>query len=239
MKRIEGKIAIVTGGSRGIGKAIVQKLINEGAKAVISCDVIEPDYNLENVFFEKLDITDRTSTKNLIEKIEEQFGKIDILVNNAGITKDGLMVRMSEEQFDQVLNVNLKGVFNMTQFVAKSMMKKKSGSIVTISSVVGLHGNPGQTNYAATKAGVIGITKSLAKELGSRGVRANCVAPGFVKTPMTDVLDENMLNDMTKLTALGRLGLPEDIANAVLFLASDESSYITGEVLKVSGGLMM
>ena len=172
-------------------------------------------------------------------KLKKEYGKIDILVNNAGITKDGLLMRMTEDQWDAVINVNLKGVFNMTQAVSRSMLKARKGSIITLSSVVGLHGNPGQTNYAATKGGVIAMSKTWAKEFGARNVRANCVAPGFIQTPMTDVLPEETIKGMLDATPLGRLGQVDDIANAVLFLASDESAFITGEVISVSGGLML
>jgi len=186
-----------------------------------------------------LNVTDREAIKTFVDEVENEYGRIDILVNNAGITKDGLLMRMTEEQWDAVINVNLKGVFNMTQAVSRSMLKARKGSIITLSSVVGLHGNAGQTNYAATKGGVIAMSKCWAKEFGGRNVRANCVAPGFVQTPMTDVLPEETVKGMLAATPLGRLGQVDDIANAVLFLASDESSFITGEVISVSGGLML
>lgn len=239
MNRIEGKVVVVTGSARGIGRAIVEKLANESPKMVISCDMTETTYEQKNIVHKLLNVTDREAIKNFVEEIEKEYGKIDVLVNNAGITKDSLLVRMNEDQWDAVIDVNLKGVFNMTQAIGKSMFKNRKGSIITLSSVVGLHGNPGQTNYAATKGGVIAMTKTWAKELGGRNVRANCVAPGFIRTHMTDTLPEKTIQEMLGATPLGRLGEVEDIANAVLFLASDESSFITGEVLSVSGGLML
>lgn len=241
MNRIEGKIALVTGSARGIGRTIVEKLASEGAELVISCDMGGATFEQANVRHEILNVTDREAIKELVKKIKDEFGRIDILVNNAGITKDAPFVRMSEEAWDAVINVNLKGVFNITQAVAPLMTKNKKGSIITISSVVGLYGNIGQANYAATKGGVIAMTKTWAKELSRKGaqVRANCIAPGFISTPMTDVLPEDVINGMLERTSLGKLGMPEDIANAVLFLASDESSYITGQTLEVSGGLAL
>ena len=239
MNRLEGKIAVVTGSARGIGRAIVEKLSSNGAKMVISCDMGESSYEQANGVHKILNVTDREAIKTFVDEVEKEYGKIDILVNNAGITKDGLLMRMTEDQWDAVINVNLKGVFNMTQAVSRSMLKARKGSIITLSSVVGLHGNPGQTNYAATKGGVIAMSKTWAKEFGARNVRANCVAPGFVQTPMTDVLPEETIKGMLDATPLGRLGQVDDIANAVLFLASDESAFITGEVISVSGGLML
>ena len=241
MNRIEGKIALVTGSARGIGRTIVEKLASEGAEFVISCDMGEATFEQTNVRHEILNVTDRDAIKELVKKIKDEFGRIDILVNNAGITKDAPFVRMSEDAWDAVINVNLKGVFNVTQAVAPLMTKNKKGSIVTISSVVGLYGNIGQANYSATKGGVIAMTKTWSKELARKGaqVRANCVAPGFIATPMTDVLPEDVIKGMLDRTSLGKLGMPEDIANAVLFLASDESAYITGQTLEVSGGLAL
>ena len=229
MNRLEGKIAVVTGSARGIGRAIVEKLAAHGAKMVISCDMGETSYEQKNVVHKILNVTDREAIKTFVDEVEKEYGKIDILVNNA----------MTEDQWDAVINVNLKGVFNMTQAVSRSMLKARKGSIITLSSVVGLHGNAGQTNYAATKGGVVAMSKTWAKEFGGRNVRANCVAPGFIQTPMTDVLSEDTIKGMLDATPLGRLGQVEDIANAVLFLASDESSFITGEVISVSGGLML
>ena len=239
MDRVAGKIALVTGSARGIGRAVVERLANEGAEMVISCDMGEAVYEQKNVRHEILNVTDRAAIAAFVAKLQEEFGRIDILVNNAGITKDALLVRMTEDQWDAVIDVNLKGVFNMTQAVAQIMTKQKSGSIVTLSSVVGLYGNIGQTNYAATKGGVITMTKTWAKELGRKGVRANCVAPGFIVTPMTENLPEKVIEGMKAATPLGKMGMPEDIANAILFLASDEASYITGETLAVTGGLVI
>lgn len=239
MNRVAGKIALVTGSARGIGRAVVERLANEGAEMVISCDMGEAVYEQKNVRHEILNVTDRAAIAAFVAKLQEEFGRIDILVNNAGITKDALLVRMTEDQWDAVIDVNLKGVFNMTQAVAQIMTKQKSGSIVTLSSVVGLYGNIGQTNYAATKGGVITMTKTWAKELGRKGVRANCVAPGFIVTPMTENLPEKVIEGMKAATPLGKMGMPEDIANAILFLASDEASYITGETLAVTGGLVI
>ncbi|MGL4688090.1 MAG: 3-oxoacyl-[acyl-carrier-protein] reductase [Fusobacteriaceae bacterium] len=241
MKRVEGKIALVTGSARGIGRAVVERLAEEGATLVISCDMGEATYEQKNIRHEILNVTDREAVASLVAKIEAEFGRIDILVNNAGITKDALLVRMKEDQWDDVINVNLKGVFNITQAVAPLMTKNKVGSIITLSSVVGLYGNVGQTNYAATKGGVITMTKTWAKELARKGaqIRANCVAPGFIITPMTADLPEKVIEGMKEKTPLGRMGEPKDIANAVLFLASEESSFITGQVLAVTGGLVM
>ncbi|WP_022819805.1 3-oxoacyl-[acyl-carrier-protein] reductase [Fusobacterium russii] len=239
MNRIEGKVVVVTGSARGIGRAIVERLAKENPKMIISCDMGETTYEEKNVVHKILNVTDREAIKTFVEEVENEYGKIDVLVNNAGITKDALLVRMAEDQWDAVIDVNLKGVFNMTQAVGKSMFKARKGSIITLSSVVGLHGNPGQTNYAATKGGVIAMTKTWAKELGARNVRANCIAPGFIRTPMTDVLPEKTIQEMLNATPLARLGEPEDIANAVLFLASDESSFISGETISVGGGLML
>lgn len=239
MNRVSGKIALVTGSARGIGRAVVERLASEGAEMVISCDMGEAVYEQKNVRHEILNVTDRAAIAAFVAKLQEEFGRIDILVNNAGITKDALLVRMTEDQWDAVIDVNLKGVFNMTQAVAQIMTKQKSGSIVTLSSVVGLYGNIGQTNYAATKGGVITMTKTWAKELGRKGVRANCVAPGFIVTPMTENLPEKVIEGMKAATPLGKMGMPEDIANAILFLASDEASFITGETLAVTGGLVI
>lgn len=240
MDRLKGKVAVVTGGARGIGKAISLKYAEEGAQ-VIACDMGEADYTHPNITHKKLNVTDRDAIKTFVKEIVDEFGTIDILVNNAGITKDGFLRRMTEEEWDAVINVNLKGVFNMTQMVAPIMTKKKVGSIITLSSVVGIYGNICQTNYAATKGGVIAMSKTWAKELARKGaqIRSNCIAPGFIKSPMTDVLSERAIEEMLTRVSLHRLGTPEDIANAALFLASDESSYITGQVIEVSGGMTL
>lgn len=239
MNRIEGKVALVTGGAAGIGRAIVERFAAEGAKMVIACDVNPCEYKQENIVGKILNVTDREGIKALVKEIVATYGTIDILVNNAGITKDGPFLRMSEEQWDAVININLKGVFNVTQAVAPIMTKAKKGSIITLSSVVGLYGNIGQTNYSATKAGVIGMTQTWKKELARKGaqIRVNCVAPGFIQSPMTDKLSEKAVEEILSGVPLQRMGTKEDVANAVLFLASDESSYITGAVLPISGGL--
>lgn len=239
MNRLEGKIALVTGGSMGIGRAIVERFAAEGAKMVISCDINPCEFEQENVRGEILNVTDREGIKTLIKKIVDEFGSIDILVNNAGITQDAPFVRMNEAQWDAVIDINLKGVFNVTQAVAPVMTKHKKGSIITLSSVVGLYGNIGQTNYAATKAGVIAMSKTWKKELARKGaqIRVNCIAPGFIQSPMTDKLSEKAVEAILSEVPLQRMGTKEDVANVALFLASDESSYITGAVIPVSGGL--
>lgn len=239
MNRLEGKVALVTGGSMGIGRAIVDRFAAEGAKMVISCDINPCEFEQENVRGEILNVTDREGIKALVKKIVEEFGTIDILVNNAGITQDAPFVRMSEAQWDAVININLKGVFNVTQAVAPVMTKHKKGSIIILSSVVGLYGNIGQTNYAATKAGVIAMSNTWKKELARKGaqIRVNCIAPGFIQSPMTDKLSEKAVEGILSGVPLQRMGTKEDVANTALFLASDESSYITGAVIPVSGGL--
>jgi len=239
MNRIEGKVALVTGGAMGIGRAIVEKFASEGAKVVIACDINPCEYDQENVVGKILNVTDREGIKELVKEIAEEYGTIDILVNNAGITQDGPFVRMKESQWDSVIEINLKGVFNVTQAVAPIMTKHKKGSIVTLSSVVGIYGNIGQTNYAATKAGVIGMTQTWKKELARKGaqIRVNCVAPGFIQSPMTDKLSEKAVDNILSGVPLKRMGTKEDVANTVLFLASDESSYITGVTIPISGGL--
>lgn len=238
MNRIEGKVALVTGGAMGIGKAIVEKFAAEGAKVVIACDINPCEFKEENVVSKILNVTDREGIKTLVKEVAEEYGTIDILVNNAGITQDGPFVRMKESQWDTVIDINLKGVFNVTQAVAPVMTKNKKGSIITLSSVVGLYGNIGQTNYAATKAGVIGMTQTWKKELARKGqIRVNCVAPGFIQSPMTDKLSEKAVENILSGVPLKRMGTKEDVANTVLFLASDESSYITGVTIPISGGL--
>ena len=239
--RVQGKICVVTGGARGIGRCIVEKLAAEGAEMVFSCDMSDAEYKTENIRHSILNVTDRNEIKTFVKSIVDEFGRIDVLVNNAGITKDALLRKMTEEQWDMVIDVNLKGVFNMAQAVSPIMVKNKKGSIINLSSVVGLFGNIGQTNYAATKGGVISMAQTWSKELARNGaqVRANCVAPGFIKTPMTENLPERVIKYMEEKTPLGRMGEAEDIANAVLFLASDESSFITGQTLAVTGGLVI
>ncbi|NEZ47628.1 3-oxoacyl-[acyl-carrier-protein] reductase [Clostridium niameyense] len=248
MKCLEGQTAIVTGASRGIGKAIAIKLASLGANLVLNYR--KSSKEIENVAsdIEKFgvktlivqgDISSFEETKIIIEKAVEEFKAIDILVNNAGITRDSLMLRMGEEDFDRVINVNLKGTFNCIKHVTPIMLKQKSGRIINISSVVGLVGNPGQCNYAASKSGVIGITKSLAKELGSRGITVNAVAPGYIKTDMTEVLSDRIKESIKGTIPLKKLGNPEDIAETVAFLSSTGASYITGQVINVDGGMVM
>ncbi|MCD6104279.1 MAG: 3-oxoacyl-[acyl-carrier-protein] reductase [Thermosipho sp. (in: Bacteria)] len=244
--RLEGKVCIVTGGARGIGRAMVEKFALEGAKMVYACDLNEEalkelEKKYDNVKGYKLDVTDRPAIAKFKEKVMTEEGKVDVLVNNAGITRDALIQKMSEEDWDIVINVNLKGVFNMTQQFGPEMMKAGKGSIINISSVVGIYGNIGQTNYAATKGGVIAMTKTWAKEFARKGaqVRVNAIAPGFIKTPMTKDLPEKVINLVISKTVLQRMGEPEEIAKAALFLASDESSFITGQVISVDGGLVL
>lgn len=242
--RLKDKVAIITGAASGIGRETALLFAKEGA-TVIACDISQDQLDSlkaeagDSVFPFKADITDRESVNNCVKEVEEKFDRIDILINNAGITADSLLVKMEESQWDRVINVNLKGVFNMTQAVVPVMLKKNSGVVLTTSSVVGRYGNIGQTNYAATKAGVIGMTFSWAKEFGKKGIRFNAVAPGFIKTPMTEDLPEKVVDIMINKTPLRRLGSPADIAQAFLFLASDESSFITGQVIGVDGGIVI
>lgn len=247
MKRIENKVAIVTGGARGIGKAAVLRFAEEGA-AVAIWDVNEELGNelvssLTNegkkALFVKVDVTDFNSTTEAAAKTVETLGTIDILVNNAGITRDASLAKMTPEQWKMVIDVNLTGVFNCTKSVMNIMIEKGSGKIINTSSVVGLYGNFGQTNYVATKSGVIGMTKVWARELGRKGICVNAVAPGFIATEMVGTIPEKVINMLVEKTPLGRLGAPEDIANAYLFLASNESNYVNGTVLSVDGGLVM
>lgn len=244
-KLLEGKVAVVTGGGRGIGESISRKLAGEGASIAI-CDVMLD--NAQKVAEEltkagtksaayAVNVTDGTQVAEVCKKIVADFGKVDILVNNAGITRDNLLLRMSEADWDLVLDVNLKGAFLFSKSLMSSMMKQGSSAIVNIASIVGVMGNPGQANYSASKAGMIGLTKTLAKEYAKRGVRVNAVAPGFIQTAMTDKLTEEQKKMQTDYIGLGRLGQPEDVANTVLYLASDLSSYVTGQVIAVDGSL--
>lgn len=245
--RLENKVSIITGGGRGIGEATAKKFASEGAIVVVT-DLNESDINntVEEITATGgkaigivSNVADREQVSELIQKVVDQYGRVDVVVNNAGITADSTLVKMTEEQWDRVIDVNLKGVFNMGQAAAKVMKEQNGGVILNASSVVGLYGNFGQTNYAATKWGVIGMTKSWAKELGKNKVRVNAVAPGFIMTPMTEKMPEKVLDMMKGKSVLGDLGLPEDIANAYAFLASDEARFITGTVLSVDGGVVI
>ena len=238
--KLNQKIAIITGGANGIGLCTAKALAAEGAKVIIT-DISEPAETLENIEFYKLNVTDREACKDFFNKIVEKYDAIDILVNNAGITQDAMTKKMTDEQWDRVIDVNLTGVFNLTRYIGPHMQEKKSGAIVNISSVVGEGGNIGQANYSATKAAVIGLTKTWAKEFALKGsqVRVNAVAPGYVLTDMLKTIPQELLDKFSSTVPLGKLGLPEDIAKAVLFLASDDSSYITGHTLSVNGGLLI
>jgi len=238
--RLKDKVAIVTGGSKGIGQCMAELFAKEGAKVLVA-DMGELTYSAENVEFRQLNVTDSAACKELFDYAAEKYGKIDILVNNAGITKDSLTRKMTDEQWDLVIDVNLKGVFNLTRHVGPYMQANGGGSIINISSVVGEYGNIGQANYAATKAGVIGLSKSWAKEFAMKGggVRVNAIAPGYIMTDILKTVPQNLLDDFAKLTMLGRLGEPEEIAKAALFLASDDASYITGHTLSVNGGMRL
>jgi 3-oxoacyl-[acyl-carrier protein] reductase len=245
---LKGKCAVVTGAGRGIGRAVALKLAELGADVVINYRSSESEAEELSKEIEKLgsrvlmvkaDVSIYGEAELLVNKAVETFGKIDIMVNNAGITKDGLLLRMKESDFDKVIEVNLKGTFNCVKHVSGVMLKQKFGRIINISSVIGLVGNAGQANYAASKAGIIGFTKSVAKELGSRGITVNAVAPGFIQTDMTEVLSDKVKTSMMDSIPLKRLGTAEDVANMVAFLASDLSSYVTGQVLNVDGGMVM
>jgi 3-oxoacyl-[acyl-carrier protein] reductase len=242
------KVAIVTGGSRGIGRAIAKKLATFNSHVVINytsseTEALKVKEEIESLGVEcmaiKCDVSKSEDVNNMINEVMNKFGKIDILINNAGITKDGLLMKMKEEDFDKVIDVNLKGVFNCTKAVTKPMMKQRNGKIVNMSSVVGVMGNPGQANYCASKAGVIGFTKAAAKELASRNININAVAPGFIETDMTDVLKDDVKESMLSVIPMKKFGTPEDIANLVMFLCSDMSTYITGQVIHVDGGMVM
>lgn len=240
--RLKDRIALITGGARGIGRATAERFLAEGARvAIVDVDkkaVEEAASELgENAIGLVMDVTDQASVKAGVDEINEKLGPIDILVNNAGIIKDAQLSKMEEAEFDAVVSVNLKGVFNTTQYVAKQMVERQTGVILNASSVVALYGNFGQTNYVATKAGVIGMTKTWARELGRKGVRVNAVAPGFIKTRMTEGIPDKVMEKLEGMVPMKRMGLPVEIANAYLFLASDEASYINGHVLSVDGGV--
>tara|TARA_B110000003_G_scaffold258666_1_gene278032 strand:- start:60 stop:806 length:747 start_codon:yes stop_codon:yes gene_type:complete len=247
MKLLEGKTVIITGATRGIGKGVAQKLAEQGANIAFTyvsskekADAIEQELLLLGVKAKafKSDASVMSEAESLVKEVNETFGSIDVLVNNAGITKDNLLMRMSEEDFDRVLEVNLKSIFNMTKSVQRTMLKQRSGSIINMTSVVGVKGNAGQSNYAASKAGVIGFTKSIALELGSRNIRCNAIAPGFIETEMTDKLDEKVISEWRNSIPLKRGGTPEDVANVTLFLASELSAYVSGQVVNVCGGML-
>ncbi len=246
MSDLQGRVAIVTGASRGIGAAVAEALTDRGATCVVTFSgsaeaaagvVARIESRGGRVVARKTDVRDAEACTALVNDVVDEFGSLDVLVNNAGITRDGLLVRMSEADWDSVIATNLTGAFLMTRAAAKHMMKQRAGSIINVTSVVGLVGNAGQANYAASKAGIIGLTKSVARELASRGVRANAVAPGFIETDMTANLPESVLETAKAGIAMGRFGEPADVARAVAFLAGDESSYITGQVLAVDGGM--
>ena len=241
------KVAMITGATRGIGKQITLTLANEGYNIVLNYrtendELIQAKNEIEsknvNCLTVQGDVTNFKDCKQMIERAINEFGKIDVLINNAGITKDMLLARMKEEDFKQVIDVNLVGTFNMTKNVISYMMKARSGRIINISSVVGIAGNAGQTNYSASKAGIIGFTKSLAKEVASRNILVNAVAPGFIETNMTDILKQEVKDEIAKNIPLKRMGTPKDVANVVKFLASEDSSYITGQVISVDGGMI-
>jgi len=248
MKLLEGKVALITGAARGIGKAIAIKYASEGANIIFTDLIIDENGEATKKELEAYGVRVKAVASNaasfdeahkVVEEGINEFGRIDILVNNAGITKDGLMMRMSEQQWDAVITVNLKSAFNFTHAITPVMMRQKSGCIINMSSVVGVSGNAGQANYSASKAGLIGLTKSIAQELGSRGIRVNAVAPGFILTDMTDKLPEDVKKQWAEQIPLRRGGKPEDIANVCTFLASDLSSYVTGQVISVCGGMKM
>jgi 3-oxoacyl-[acyl-carrier protein] reductase len=246
MTQLAGKVALITGAARGIGQAIAVKLAGEGADIAL-CDLQKEwlDETAQLVAQKgrraqayAVNVASAEAVQATVSQVEKDFHKIDILVNNAGITRDTFIIRMTEQDWDEVLSVNLKGAFLFSKAVAKPMMKQRAGAIVNVASIIGLIGNAGQCNYAASKAGMIALTKSVAKELASRNIRANAVAPGFIQTKMTDKLAEDIRKKMLEAIPLGRFGLPEDVANVVLFLAGDASAYVTGQVLTVCGGMV-
>lgn len=251
MQLLKGKVALVTGGTAGIGKAIAHLYAQHGAHVIIlgtheerakqtiaEIESLKAEPTQKFTYF-LANVANAKEVEAIIEKILQEFGKVDILVNNAGITKDNLLMKMEEAEWDVVIDVNLKSVYNMCRFLVRSMLKARSGSIINVSSVIGITGNAGQTNYAASKSGMIGFTKSLAKELASRGIRANCIAPGYIETQMTETLPPNVKEAILSKIPLGRIGKPSDIAQAAVFLASDAANYITGQVLTVDGGMIV
>ena len=247
MGLLEGKVALITGATRGIGKGVAERFAEEGAAVAFTfvsseekAKAFEEELNAKGIKAKgyKSNAADFTAAQELIDAVVADFGTIDIVVNNAGITRDGLLMRMSEENWDAVMNTNVKSVFNITKAVQRVMLKKRSGSIINMSSVVGVTGNAGQSNYAASKAGVIGFTKSIAQELGSRNIRCNAICPGFIETEMTAALDEAVVQGWRDGIPLKRGGSPEDVANLTVFLASDMSAYITGQAINVCGGML-
>lgn len=247
MKLLEGKTALITGASKGIGKAIAQKFVEHGANVAFTYlssvekgEALEKELAQEGVKVKgyRSDASNFEEAEKLINDVVAEFGQLDILVNNAGITRDNLLMRMTEEMWDEVINVNLKSVFNTVKAATRTFMKQKSGSIINMSSVVGVKGNAGQANYAASKAGIIGFTKSVALELGSRNIRSNVIAPGFIETEMTEVLDEKTVQGWRDAIPMKRGGTPDDVADCTVFLASDMSRYITGQVIQVDGGML-
>ncbi|WP_438317515.1 3-oxoacyl-[acyl-carrier-protein] reductase [Sporosarcina sp. FA9] len=248
MNRFTGKAAIVTGASRGIGREIALQLAKEGAKVAVNYsgskekadEVVQLITQLGGEAFAiQADVSKADSVKNMVDQTLERFGSIDILVNNAGITRDNLLMRMKEDEWDDVLNINLKGVFLCTKGVTRQMMRQRAGKIVNVASIVGVSGNPGQANYVAAKAGVIGFTKTVAKELATRNINVNAVAPGFITTDMTEALSDEVKDQMLSVIPLGKLGSPENVARTVLFLLSDDAAYITGQTIHVDGGMVM
>ena len=243
---LNGKVAVVTGASRGIGRAVAIRLASEGAAVVINyngskdrAEEVKKEIEAAKAEIKQCNVSDYAACEEMFKEIIAEFGSVDILVNNAGITRDGLLMKMSEEDYDAVLDTNLKGTFNCIRFVARQMIKQRGGHIINMASVSGVLGNAGQANYSASKAGVIGLTKSAARELASRGITVNAVAPGFINTEMTEVLSDKVKEGAVAQILLGKFGETEDIANAVAFLASDEARYITGQVLNVDGGMAM
>jgi 3-oxoacyl-[acyl-carrier protein] reductase len=246
--KLKDKVSIVTGGARGIGKEIAFLFAKEGSDIAI-CDVNEEVLQAtkkeietatgRKVLAEKVDVTNAEQVENFVKKVLDNFGNLDILINNAGITRDNLLIRMSDAEWDSVLAVNLKGAFNCLRAVTRPMMKKRSGKVVNMASIIGIMGNAGQANYSASKGGLIALTKTVAKELGSRNINVNAIAPGFIKTDMTDKLGDEARGKLLSFIPLGRMGEPADVAKAALFLASDESAYITGQVIQVDGGMVM
>lgn len=242
------KVAFITGGTRGIGRQIAVTLAKEGYDIAVNYMTLSDEVENTKVEIEKAgvrcvtvcgDVSKFEDTENMVKEVMNEFGRIDVLVNNAGITKDMLIMRMKKEDFESVIDVNLVGTFNVTKNVIPYMMKQRNGRIINVSSVVGISGNAGQTNYSASKAGIIGFTKSLAKEVGSRNILVNAVAPGFIATRMTEVLKDEVKEEISKTIPLKRMGTPQDVANVVKFLASDDSSYITGQVINIDGGMLM